>query len=116
VSAWSYGGSILSFAFPMILFLTVATSLYVTFTKPTVIPGHREQTVARPTGFTPAVRLPGHDQKTTGHAPAAGPQLAVAPGSEATATGVGENAGPEDPANRPDRPWGTGPQNPEGAE
>jgi len=58
-SAWSYGGSILSFLFPMILFVVVATSLYVVFTKPSVVPGHGEPTVARPIGWTPVVRLPG---------------------------------------------------------
>jgi hypothetical protein len=57
-SAWSYGGSILSFLFPMILFLVVATSLYVVFTKPSVVPGHGEPTVARPIGWTPVVRMP----------------------------------------------------------
>jgi hypothetical protein len=56
-SAWSYGGSILSFLFPMILFLVVATSLYVVFTKPSVVPGHSEPTVARPIGWTPMVRM-----------------------------------------------------------
>lgn len=107
MSAWSYGGSILSFAFPMILFLTVATSLYVTFTKPTVIPGHREQAVARPTGFTPAVRLPGQEQRTMGYASAAGPHFAVPPGGQAAATGGDENAGLEDPGTRPGHPEGT---------
>ena len=50
-SAWSVGASILTFVFPMILFLAVAGSLFVAYTKPSVVPGHREQTVARPIGF-----------------------------------------------------------------
>ena len=29
VSAWTFGGSILSFAFPMLLFIVVAGALYV---------------------------------------------------------------------------------------
>jgi hypothetical protein len=73
VMGWSYGGSILSFLFPMILFVVVATSLYVVYTKPSVVPGHREQTVARPIGFTPVVRMPGSEQQAAGDTPAARP-------------------------------------------
>jgi len=39
--AWTFGGSILTFAFPMILFIVVAGALYVLYTKPEFIPGHR---------------------------------------------------------------------------
>ena len=100
-SAWSYGGAIMTFAYWMILFLIVAMSLYVVFTKPSVVPGHREQTVARPIGFTPAVRLAGQDQRTAGYAPTAGPHYAVAPGEgQATAAG-GEAPGPGDQAAGP---------------
>lgn len=99
-SAWSYGGAILTFVFPMILFVVVATSLYVVFTKPSVIPGHREQTVARPIGFTPVVRMAGLDQPVTGYAPTAGPQYAVAPGG-GEAAGEGGAAAAEDPTARP---------------
>ena len=56
---WSYGASILSFLFPMILFVVVGTSLYVVFTKPSVVPGSPEQGLARPIGFTPVVTMPG---------------------------------------------------------
>jgi hypothetical protein len=105
-SAWSVGASILTFVFPMLLFLAVAGSLFVAYTKPSVVPGHREQTVARPIGFTPAVRLPDRDRAVSGHVPA-GPQYVTGPAQvEAPASG-GEAAAPEDPA----RP-GTG----EGAE
>ena len=108
-SAWTYGAAIMTFAYWMILFLFVAMSLYVVFTKPSVVPGHREQVVARPIGFTPAVRLPGQDQRTMGHAPTAGPHYAVDPGgSRATATGGGAAAGPGDQV--------AGPGNAEGAE
>ena len=41
VSAWTFGGSILSFAFPMLLFIVVAGALYVLYTKPEFVPGHR---------------------------------------------------------------------------
>ena len=39
--AWTFGGSILTFAFPMILFIVVAGALYVLYTKPEFVPGHR---------------------------------------------------------------------------
>jgi hypothetical protein len=68
VSAWSYGGSILTFLFPMILFLVVAIGLYVVYTKPSVVPGHGEPTVARPIGFTPVVRMPSSDRQAAGQA------------------------------------------------
>ena len=38
-SDWSYGGSILTFLFPMILFLAVAAVLWVGYTKPQHVPG-----------------------------------------------------------------------------
>ena len=46
--AWSFGSSILTFAFPMILFIAVAAWLYVTYTKPELVPGHRNLSVERP--------------------------------------------------------------------
>jgi hypothetical protein len=100
-SAWSVGASILTFAFPMILFLAVAGSLFVAYTKPSVVPGHREQTVARPIGFTPAVRLPGRDSAVTGQAPA-GPQYVTGTAQvEAPPAGGAAAADPEHPAARP---------------
>ena len=47
-SAWTYGAAILSFAFPMLLFVVVAAWLYVTYTKPELVPGHRNLSVERP--------------------------------------------------------------------
>ena len=46
--AWSYGASILTFAFPMLLFVVVAAWLYVTYTKPELVPGHRNPAAERP--------------------------------------------------------------------
>jgi hypothetical protein len=40
---WTYGAAILSFAFPMLLFIVVASALYVLYTKPHLVPGHRYQ-------------------------------------------------------------------------
>jgi hypothetical protein len=117
-SAWSYGGAILTFVFPMILFLTVAIGLYVTYTKPSTVPGHREQAVARPIGFTPVVRMPGPDE-TAGQVRPAGPQYVVpASSGQASTAGDGGAAAPADPADGQDGPGAQGPgqQNPEGAE
>jgi hypothetical protein len=41
VMDWSYGASILTFVFPMLLFIAVAAGLYVVYTKPHLVPGHR---------------------------------------------------------------------------
>jgi hypothetical protein len=38
---WTYGAAILTFVFPMLLFIAVAGALYVLYTKPHLVPGHR---------------------------------------------------------------------------
>jgi hypothetical protein len=53
-SDWTYGASILTFAFPMLLFVFVAGALYVLYTKPHLVPGHRYQLQLRPTTATAA--------------------------------------------------------------
>ena len=50
--AWSFGGSILSFAFPMLLFIVVACALYVAYTKPELSPGHRNPAAQRSVSYT----------------------------------------------------------------
>ncbi len=57
-SAWSFGGSILTFAFPMILFIVVAGALYVAYTKPELVPGHRTPASERPVSYTPVPGRP----------------------------------------------------------
>ena len=57
-SAWSFGGSILTFAFPMILFIVVAGALYVAYTKPELVPGHRAPASERPVSYTPVPGRP----------------------------------------------------------
>ena len=52
VSAWTFGGSILSFAFPMLLFIVVGGALYVLYTKPEFVPGHRAPGLERPVSYT----------------------------------------------------------------
>jgi len=103
-SAWSYGGSILTFAFPMILFIVVAVALYVLYTKPEVVPGHRTPSVEHPVSYTaipgtPTVTgVPGSPASVAG-APAAAPGAPGAPASPAadggTKAGEGENAEPK---------------------
>ena len=53
-SAWSFGGSILTFAFPMILFIVVACALYIAYTKPELAPGHRNPAAGNPDTGHPA--------------------------------------------------------------
>jgi hypothetical protein len=89
---WSFGGSILTFVFPMLLFFVVAVALYVWFTKPTVLPGHRTSPVERPVSHTaipgiPAVHQVGENHR--GRAP-----VDPAPGDAATEAD-GENPAPE---------------------
>lgn len=58
VSAWTFGGSILSFAFPMLLFIVVAGALYVLYTKPEFVPGHSAPGLERPVSYTPVPGQP----------------------------------------------------------
>jgi hypothetical protein len=59
---WSYGGAILTFAFPVTLFIVVGAALYIVYTKPHLVPGHRYQLQQlRPTTATavPETAVPG---------------------------------------------------------
>jgi hypothetical protein len=53
-SAWSYGGAILTFVFPELLFIAVAAALYVLYTKPHLVPGHHYEMRMRATSHTTA--------------------------------------------------------------
>ena len=64
--AWSFGGSILSFAFPMLLFIVVACALYVAYTKPELVPGHRNPAAQRPVSYT---AVPGDPATSTSDQP-----------------------------------------------
>ena len=90
-SAWSFGSSILTFAFPMILFIVVAGALYVAYTKPELVPGRRTPADVHPMTYT---AVPGKPAATAaGGKPApgdAGGEPAAAPGD-----GGGEKAKPE---------------------
>jgi hypothetical protein len=86
-SAWTFGASILTFVFPMLLFIVVGSTLYVLYTKPELIPGH--QIDERPVSYTP---LPGQPKATaSGVAEAAG-----ATASDAAEAESDEAATPED--------------------
>ena len=65
-SAWSFGGSILTFAFPMLLFIVVACALYVAYTKPELVPGHRNPAAERPVSYT---AVPGEPATRTSDQP-----------------------------------------------
>ena len=67
-SDWSYGASILTFAFPMILFVAVAGALYVLYTKPHLVPGHRYLMDGQRPSNAPAA------SRASGGQPAAGGQ------------------------------------------
>jgi hypothetical protein len=90
---WSFGGSILTFAFPMLLFIVVAAALYILYTKPTVVPGHRTSPVQRPVSHTAIPGIPAVHQvgeNLLGRAP-------VEPEPDNTGTAAeGESAAPED--------------------
>ena len=85
---WSFGGSILTFAFPMLLFIVVAVALYILYTKPVVVPGHRTSTVEHPVSHT---AIPGTPMVTESPAPGPGDRVAM----DAAPAADGENAAPE---------------------
>jgi hypothetical protein len=76
----------------MLLFIVVAVALYVLFTKPTVLPGHRTSPVQRPVSHTAIPGIPAADQvgdNLLGRAP-------VEPAADDAETAAeGENTAPE---------------------
>jgi hypothetical protein len=40
-SDWSSGGALLTFYFPIVLFAVIAIALYLQFSRPHTVPGHR---------------------------------------------------------------------------
>jgi hypothetical protein len=75
--AWTFGGSILTFAFPMILFIVVAGALYVLYTKPEFTPGHRPPGLQRPVSYT---AVPGPPAREAPARPAAAGTATTVPG------------------------------------
>jgi hypothetical protein len=78
---WSYGGSILTFVLPELLFIFIAGALWVAYTMPHPVPGYRHQPVR------PGVPVPGDTDGHGRHA-AAGAQ-GSGPAGTATAAGTG---------------------------
>jgi len=56
---WTYGAAILTFVFPMLLFIAVAGALYVLYTKPHLVPGHRYNMQLRSAADTAAPETAG---------------------------------------------------------
>ena len=79
LEAWSFGGSILTFVFPMLLFIVVACALYVAYTKPEIIPGHRRPAAEHPVTYT---TVPGQPAPDNGEKAPGGPGGAFPPGKQ----------------------------------
>jgi len=95
VSAWTFGGSILTFAFPMILFIVVAGALYVLYTKPESVPGHRAPGLLRSVSYT---AVPGKvAMEREAQALAAAEAARARPAAAGTA-GIVTGAAPQTPA------------------
>jgi hypothetical protein len=89
---WSFGGSILTFAFPMLLFIAVAVALYVLYTKPAAVPGRRSTpALEHPVSYTPIPGIPTATEVPGTPAPALGNPAAA----DAAKAADGENAAPE---------------------
>jgi hypothetical protein len=88
-SAWTFGASILSFAFPMILFIVVASALYVLYTKPEFVPGHPAPGMERPVSYTPVPGLPAVSSAVPS---AVSREAPAAPSAETAETTAGEAA------------------------
>jgi len=52
--AWNLGASVLSFAFPLTLFILVASALYVVYTRPEPAHGPWVENLRRPMSYTVA--------------------------------------------------------------
>jgi hypothetical protein len=81
----------------MLLFIVVTVSLYILYTKPTVVPGHRTTPVERPVSHTAIPGIAAADQvgdNLLGRAPVDPVPDDAATENDATAAD-GENAAPE---------------------
>jgi hypothetical protein len=101
-SAWTFGGSILTFAIPMILTIAVLGALWVLYTKPELVPGRPAGDAERPVSYTP---LPQQPAAEAGQAATAGDGAATAEAGTAAATADGTGqavaAAPDDSAAAP---------------
>jgi hypothetical protein len=93
--AWSTGAAILTFVFPMLLFIAVAAALYVLYTKPEVVPGHQVPSRERPVSYT---AVPGEPTDAGDAARTEGDAGAVTGADQRAVTGTDETAGATAPA------------------
>jgi hypothetical protein len=105
--AWTFGGSILTFVFPMILFIVVATTLYVLYTKPEYVPGHWVHGAERSVSYTSMPGRPATDHEFPAAPPgAASPTRAemAGPAAVVETTGTTGSSGPaaDEPAGNED--------------
>ena len=100
-SAWTFGASILTFAFPMILFIAVAGALWVLYTKPELVPGRPVGDAERPVSYTPMPHQPavGAGQAAPAGDGAGAPEEGAA---VAAADGAGQAVTAEDKAATPE--------------
>jgi len=91
--AWSSGAAILTFVFPMLLFIVVAGALYVLYTKPEVAPGHRS--AARPISYTSIPGQPTTDQSARSSAARSETSAAEDGANGSTGPAGSENAEPK---------------------
>lgn len=91
-SAWSYGGAILTFLFPMILFIIVGTVLYVVYSTPHLVPGHRYLVERRAVTGTGPVQVASADAQQQGTTAEGGQQQGTtAEGGQAPPAGSPEH-------------------------
>jgi len=90
MSAWTSGAAVLTFVFPMLLFIAVAGALYVLYTKPETVPGRQIGPPALPVTYT---AVPGPPRAVPEPARA---QVTSTEGDAAAETGTGEAARTED--------------------
>ena len=92
-SAWNSGAAVLTFFFPVLLFIAVAGALYILYTKPEVAPGHKAP--ERPISYTsipgqPTTEVSGTPAADRGETPVADDQTGAAD-SENTGAAESEN-------------------------
>jgi hypothetical protein len=71
----------------MLLFIAVAAALYILYTKPTVVPGHRTSPVERPVSHTAIPGIPAATEVPGNHPRAPGNPVA----DDAAVAADGEN-------------------------
>jgi len=86
--AWNSGAAVLTFFFPVLLFIAVAGALYILYTKPEVAPGHKAP--ERPISYT---AIPGQPATQVSGTPAADRgETSVADRGETPAADRGETS------------------------